>query len=317
MTNTMLRLAAFGLTAAMAALGADHSLLSLLNPDAQTFAGVQVDQAKNTALGQILLKQLPATDTHFQKFVSDSGFDPRRDLREFVVSTGGKGSPNLAVVRGAFDLAKISALATREGASITKYQGFDVISHGDADWVAFAENSIAVLGKASEVKAALARRQAGKSLDSATLNRIDKLSSANDAWFTSTSTELLAPGSTPARGKQVQGPMQAFQAIQQASGGVRLGSVVQVSVEAVARSAKDATALADVVRMFGSLSQSQSKSTEPRMQGMMALLDKVDIQASGNSVKVLLPIPQAQVEQWIQDTHKPRASVRKTSVSSH
>ena len=46
-----------------------------------------------------------------------------------------------------------------------------------------------------------------------------------------------------------------FQSISQASGGIKFGANVQIGMQAVTRSEKDAEALVDVVRFIGGLIQ--------------------------------------------------------------
>ena len=64
---------------------ADPQLLNMVPPDAKVLAGINVDQARNSPLGQFLLAMMPA-DAGFQQFVAVSGFDPRRDLHEILVA---------------------------------------------------------------------------------------------------------------------------------------------------------------------------------------------------------------------------------------
>ena len=48
-------------------------------PDAKVVAGLQVDQAKVSPFGQYVLSHMQPDDPRFQKFVSDTGFDPRAE----------------------------------------------------------------------------------------------------------------------------------------------------------------------------------------------------------------------------------------------
>ena len=103
--------------AACSAFAADSGLLSLVSPDAKVVAGIHVDRSTASQFGQFLLKQMQREDADFNKFVLATGFDPRRDLTEVIVSSSDvqqKGH-GLVVARGTFDIAKLTAQAKLSG----------------------------------------------------------------------------------------------------------------------------------------------------------------------------------------------------------
>lgn len=288
------------LGAAALSFGADHGLLNLVGPDAQFVAGLQVDQAKSSTFGQFLLKQMSGTDPEMAKFIQDAGFDPKKDLREVVIAGSNDHKADLAMVRGTFDITKISALARRENAPVSKYQGYDVIESKQGSLVAFAENSIAVMGDSASVKAALGRRQSAANLMAKSLmDQIDQVSGANDLWFVANT--MPAMGGTPAQA----GPLQALAGVQSASGGIRLGSTILLSVNATARSEKDASALADVVRMFSTMPNAQSQSGTTAKKAPFDMT-QAQINAQGSVVHVALPVSEPDVENWMQQTMQPK-----------
>src|SRR3954465_10223225 len=91
----------------LTASAADPQLLNLLMPDAKVIAGVNVDQAKGTQFGQYVLNQLQTHDAEMQRLVAQTGFDPRRDVREILVATDGNAQNKigLGLARGTFDVA--------------------------------------------------------------------------------------------------------------------------------------------------------------------------------------------------------------------
>ena len=108
---------------------ADPELLNLLAPDAKVVAGVNVEQAKGTQFGQYLLNQLQNHDSEMQKLIALTGFDPRRDVREVLVSSDGnpQAKTGLAVAKGNFDVAKITAAAVAHGATMETYGSVTII----------------------------------------------------------------------------------------------------------------------------------------------------------------------------------------------
>src|SRR5260370_26636387 len=98
---------------------ADPTLLNLVMPDAKVLAGVNVQQAKGTQFGQYILNELQSHDAEMQKLVTLTGFDPRRDVIELLVASDGTpGSRSgLALAKGTFVVAKVTASATLSGAT--------------------------------------------------------------------------------------------------------------------------------------------------------------------------------------------------------
>ena len=73
------------------------------------------------------------------------------------------------------------------------------------------------------------------------------------------------------------------------------------SGEAVARSDKDATALADVVRFLGSMVQANAPAGSAA--AITSLVQSLDIKADGHTVKLALAIPEEQVESVLASRH--------------
>src|SRR5690242_6047245 len=64
-------------------------LLSFAMPDAKIVAGAHVDAAISSALGQHVLSQMQSDNAALQKFIQDTGVDPRTDVTEIVFATDG------------------------------------------------------------------------------------------------------------------------------------------------------------------------------------------------------------------------------------
>jgi hypothetical protein len=224
----------------------DPTLLGLLMPDAKVISGIRVDSAKGSQFGQYVLSHMQTDDPGLQKFISDTGFDPRRDLNEILVATAGTSeapSP-LILGKGVFNPSQILTAARNQGATPTSYKGFDLLTH-----------------------------QGAKSTDTIT----GKL---ND----------------PALGPAVQGNL--FQAIQQASGGLKFGQSggVLITGEAVTRSPQDAAALADVIRFVAGLIQ-MNAGADPNAQQAVAVLKDLQVTPTGSTTKLSLSLSEAFLEQ--------------------
>lgn len=277
---------------------ADSGLLTLVMPDAKVVSGISVEQSKSTPFGQYLLSQMHA-DQDFEKFVAATGFDPRRDLREVLVASTAEPKKHNALVlaRGFFDPSKISQFAQSEGKTVTNFMGVNLISDtkNTTHAMAFVDSSLAIAGDVESVKGAIQRRDSKGSLPAALLAKVQETSAKNDAWFVSTIS--LAEANTSGAGITINGQIQPnmLQGITAASGGVRFGSIVLVTAEAVTRSAQDATALADVVRFMTSMAQ----MNEQKNPDFTAILNSLDLKTLNNTMTVSVSIPETRLEEMV------------------
>jgi len=291
-------------------LAADSSLLSLMMPDAKVIAGIQVDSTKSSPFGQFLLNHFQPSDPSFQDFVSQTGFDPRRDVTEVVMAsnwqTKAPTSRWLVAAKGNFDLAKITQAVQAHGGTIQSFQGVNILGGkqtGDSN-IAFLDGSSAVMGDLVSVQSAIGRRKSNLPADPGLVARLGNVRTNNDFWFTT-----LVPISEFADAmpnENLQGAMKGnlMQGITQASGGIKFGATVNISGQAVTRSDKDAQALMDVLRFVIGMIQ-QNKTQNDTAAQVCDLMDNLDITSNGTTVKMALAIPETQLEQLLGTAREP------------
>jgi hypothetical protein len=281
---------------------ADPQLISLLMPDAKVVAGLNVEQAKNSPFGQFLLARAQAGNDGLAKLTTLTGFDPRRDLQEVLVGTVGEpGQKGLVLARGTFDSARIFAAAQLGGHTVETYKGVNILTGNEDSMthaVAFLDDSIAVAGDLDSVHGAIDRRTSGNSLDPTLAAKVDQLSSSLDAWSVSTVPfAALANQKVPNVNLSQMLNSNVLKSILQTSGGVKFGAIIRLSGEAVARSAQDATALANVAQFLGNMVQANAPAASAA--AITALVQSISVQADGNTVKFALAVPEAQVENFV------------------
>ena len=305
MTN--LRNCVIGMLAATGmALAADPALLQMVPPTASVVAGMQVDQGKRTAFGRYMLAKLGASGDKAKELMAETGFDPRRDMTELLFASagpvgGGQTTGGLILARGAFDPARIAAAVHAKGGVTTSFLGVDVLSGANAKqpWaLAFLDNTTAIVGDVESVKAAVTQHAAGTPTSADLTAKVGLLSANNDFWFLTlapmSSFSTSMPDSSLGNAMQ-NGKM--FQAITQASGGVRFGDNVVVTADAVTRSDKDAQALVDVVHFLASMVQGNSQ--DATAQQMAAMLSSLVLKADANVMHLSLSVPESQLESFI------------------
>ena len=311
------------LLTAMAAFGADPQLLGLMMPDARVLAGLQVADSQSTPFGKFLLKQIPA-DAGLDNFVAATGFDPRQDLNEIVAASAGE-NQWLIAGRGTFSSTRIAGLAEMAGATVTRYQGADLIvgnpggnrnrrsdpapkSTAPVNGVAFVDSSTVLIGEVQLLKAAIDRRAAGAAFRGPLAVKAQSVSGRNQAWA---ATLTPAADLVPALGGAQAAPNMVANLLQSITGltvGLQLtGTNVTLSTEASTRSDKDAQALVDVLHFVMAMAQANRK--DPQTGGAATLADAATISANGASVQLTITVP----EQQLESLFPPQPGVKKIS----
>jgi hypothetical protein len=297
----------------------DAGLLALIPGDSTVLSGINVDQAKLSTYGLYMLNQIQIDDAGFQKFINDTGFDPRRDLSQIVTGTSGDSTSNKTVFigRGSFNSGKIANVAQAEGGKIVNYKGVDMVTHAGTSMtaaIAFLDATTAVMGQLDSVKAVIDRRGATTpALPADVIARITTLASANDAWFLSTTSPATFFASKVSDQK-VSPMLEAgmMQSVLAGSGGLKFSANgAAITAQAVARSDKDASALADVVRFFVNIVQS-SRGTSAEAAQFATVLDSIQVTTQGSNMNVFLNIPEATLEQMFMGKHTVHAGVAGT-----
>jgi len=295
---------------------ADQQLMNLMMPDAKVLAGINVDQARNSPFGQYLLSHMPNGDGGLAMLTTTTGFDPRRDLHEVLMGTLGKpGQKGLVLARGNFDAERIFAAARQGGQTVETYKGIAILTGKDESLthaVAFLEGSIAIAGDLESVQAAIDRRTANSSLDPALAAKVQQLSGSEDAWSISiVPIAALANEKVPDTNLNGMLNSDVLKAIQQTSGGIKFGAIIQISAEAVANSDQNAVALADVVHFLGNMIQANAPAASSA--AIMSLVQSLSVQTDGSTVKLALAIPEEQLESLLNAAQQNKSAHRAPS----
>jgi len=311
MKHPMLVFAAAAALFTGSALATDATLLTLIPPDAKVIAGVRAAQAASSPLGQFVLSRMGPGAQGLQSLIKASGFDPTHDVSELLVATATPGTRGQGIIsaRGVFDPAKIDSLAKAHGCTsasimgITTYKGCAGASNGA---LALPDPTTAVLGDADSVSAAISRYRSRTAPSDALQKQIqaasvDASGALNDLWFLSLVplSDLNPPPPADSAGATTHQNMNAFQKVQQASGGVRFTpESVRVAGQLVMQTDKDAQAMADILRFLASMIQSNSQKN-PTVGTLASVLSALNLTTNANVTQVALAVPEAQVEQLL------------------
>jgi len=305
---------------ALAQNSAGIDLINFAPSDTQILAGGNVASAKNSPFGQFVLSHMQLGGSQFQKFISETGFDPRTDLTEGLIASTGipKSSTRMLVAaHGSFSLAMatVEGALVNDGATINHLPGVDVIQLPSAtgdhapppNCIAFfTDGATALAGDCSIVEAGAQSKGAAPSAPPALVAKAEQWKKQDDVWFTS-----IVPLTQFLGGMPKIGPLSGiantdvFKAIQQTTGGVKFtistaqGPGIQISGEAVMDSAQNATSLLNVINFL----ESMIKMAQPGGPGIgigsiVTVLSTLQASAAGNVVSVNLTIPETTLEQF-------------------
>jgi len=294
--------------------GADPALLRLAMDQPKVIAGLDVAQAKNSPFGQRILDEMKGHEEGLQEFLSGTGFDPRRDLQEVVIMSDGvaQKSHSLVLLRGAFDRDKINRFAQAQGkVTAENYRGTEILlpqknesGHMDCA-IAILDGTIAVLGDPALVRRAIDHKNgAPANLPLEVGKLVNEWSAKNHAWFVSAAPLKELGVGNPGNDKLVPGNIPT-DAVLQARAGVRFGSVIEISGEAVARSDKDAEALADVLRFFRSAVR--LNSDKPEASELVKIADSLQVNTNGVNMTFSLSVPDEQLQKFFNSKGKAQA----------
>jgi hypothetical protein len=298
--------------AGASAFAADSQLMNLVMPDAQVMAGVNVTTASISPLGVYIIARIGTAqngnDAGLQSFINATGFDPRHDVSEILAASSGSAAAGkapapsgLLLAKGTFNVDKITAaIAAQKSQQVSTYAGALLVTSTDpkmAHAVAFIGTSIAVAGDVTSVKAALDRANGVNSVSPALATLVNSLSATEDAWSVSVaSIGALIPGIGATSGQRAANQVgQLVKNIQSSSGGIKFGSNVDVTGQAVADTPQDAAALADMIRMVSAL-VSMGAAKDPQTAAAAQLLQSLQVTTAGNAVNISASIPESQIE---------------------
>lgn len=292
------------LLSASAAFSADSALLNLVMPEARMVAGMDVERARNSYLGKKMLESMDSKDSEFAKFVALTGFDPRRDLREVILASPDANSKNspLILVRGVFDLGRINGFMKGAGVATSENIGgvdFYIKANSKEDMgFAMIDSSLAIAGSKDVVRAALNRRAgSGSALTAATYSKVQSLSRANDIWMVTSIPVAELSNALPPGGPAPSGMMggDAFKGIEQAAMGVRFGGdTMDLTAEAVSKTEKDATSIADVIRFLSTMVQ--MNRDKPEVKALASALDAMKLTTDAKTTTLMISLPVAEME---------------------
>ena len=263
----------------------DPALAALVPPEATMLAGVRMEAVRATPLYQkiIATKALSQLDD----FARETGFDPRRDVRELLITSNGK--DGLVAARGTFN--------TRAFENMTKssYKGYTLYSR-DRGGVALIDSSTAIAGTLPAVRAALDRRRAGnRSGPAELLARARQIPPENQLWSVGTGFDSLLAGRIPQEGNAANFS-RILQSLENTTVAADFRTGVNGFIDGTCRTDQDAKNLGDAARGLVGLGRLSVPENQPEL---LRLWDGIKVYQQQRTIKITVAIPQDLIDKLL------------------
>jgi hypothetical protein len=290
----LFRLLACTFTAAlaMAQPRIDNVLVKMVPPGSTSLVSARMDQIKSTEFYRKLLEQqkLPQVE----RFAKETGFDPRRDVREILFASTATGGVLLA--RGSFQV-KQEPLQQAE-AKLIRHGEYSIWSLQDSGFC-ILDKTLAAAGDLQSLRAALDEWKSGKHTGAAPLLAHTKdIDAKTQFWGVSTGFATFLADNIPRAGGRAGGIdfSRIFRGLENTWFQADFTNGFKADLRGVTAAEQDAVNLRDTAKGligFGRLSVPESQPE------MLKLWDGIVVEQQGQSVTVKMDIAQNLVDQLV------------------
>lgn len=252
---------------------ADAALPNFLPADTKALIGLRLRAITGSKLFQGLATQAVNAGSDWMTVASMVGFDPLKDIDEILIASaaGRQNAPALMVVRGRFDLERLSAGAKR-------YHGVALLSGSKANGtIALLDGSTALAGDVTLVHTAIDQR-GGTAEVSGLLAKAEDLREHYDIWGVGEIPQGAAAAVTQAPG---------IDSIDRFEFGLLLSHGIEASADLHGRSAKDLEKLSASLQLF------KAMASQP---GQAASGVKLETRLEGNTLHLSVAVPEEELK---------------------
>jgi hypothetical protein len=267
----------------------DNVLEQMVPPGSTSLVGARMTELKQTVLYRKLVaaQTLPQVD----QFARDTGFDPRRDVRELLFAETPKGSVLLA--RGSFHLNT----GVLQGATKTRHGEYDIWGKRESGGFCVLDSTLAVAGDVPAIEAALDEWKSGTHTGAKPLlARAAGLNPLAQFWGISTGLAGFLAEHPPAVAPGLDFSA-IFRGLQDTAFQADLSAGLRLEIHGTTATEKDAINLRDAVRGIVGLGRLQVPENQPEL---LRLWDGIVTVQQGRSISIKADIGQDLVDKLIQ-----------------
>lgn len=263
----------------------DPALAALAPADSTMLAGVRMESIRSTPLYRKMLASQALAQ--LDEWARETGFDPRRDVRELLIASSGKDA--LVAARGTF---KPHAF---EGMAKGSYKGYTLYTR-DRGGVALVDASTAIAGDLPSVRAALDRRESGdRSGPAELLARARQIPPQNQIWSVSNGFENILTRAIPESGNAAN-VGRVLRSLENTTAAADLRAGINGSLKGLCLTEQDAKNLGDAARGLVGLGRLSVPENQPEM---LRLWDGIKVDQQQRTIDITVAIPEELVDKLV------------------
>jgi hypothetical protein len=266
----------------------DNVLVKMVPPGSTALMGVHMDQVRQTALYRKLLADQNLTQ--LDQFSRETGFDPRRDVRELLFATTPQGGVMLA--RGAFHLNPPALKEMKK----TRHGEYEIWNNGKNGFC-LLDSTLAVAGEIPAIEAALEEWKSGShTAAQSLLARAVNVNPHAQIWGISTGAASFLADHLPPASSGLDFS-KVFRGLEDTWFQADLNAGLRAEVHGTTSSEKDAINLRDAVRGMVGLGRLNVPENQPEM---LRLWDGVTVDQQGRALTLRADIAQELIDRLVQ-----------------
>jgi hypothetical protein len=268
----------------------DNVLAKLIPADSQALFGARMEQLRSAPLYTKLLGQqkLPQLDS----FAGETGFDPRRDVRDLIVASNGRPNTSVLLARGTFHVADVKTLKK------VQYRGFVLsVSPKEDSGFCIMDNTLAIAGPTASMKAALDHYlSAGKYETTELLNQARAVPQQFQVWSVSVGGSDFLANSLPREGNAANFG-KIFRSMENTHFQADLSHGLNATAQGQCRTDADAKSLSDAVRGLIGFGRLSVPDNQPEL---LRLWDGLKVEQNQRTVTISANIAQDLIDKLVQ-----------------
>jgi hypothetical protein len=252
----------------------DNVLIRMVPPASTSLVGVHMQELEST---DSFRKMLPSRALDgIDEFAAETGFDPRRDVREVLFATTPNGE--IVLARGQF---KISPAAVKESKRIRSGE-YTIWTRGTSGFC-ILDSTLAAAGEVPAVEAALAEwKQGNHATGQALAARAGAIDPSAQLWGVATGEGSFLAEHLPKGGSGLDFS-KIFRELADTWFAADLRNGLRLQAHGVAANEKDASNLRDAVRGMVGLGRLNVPEDEPEM---LRVFDGITAEQQGRTIDV-------------------------------
>ena len=266
----------------------DNVLMNMVPPGSTALVGAQMDQIRQTELYKKLLaaRKLSQLD----EFSAQTGFDPRRDVRELLFAATPHGPVLLA--RGAFH---VNESVMRDAKKI-RHGEYTILAQDNDQGLTILDATLAAAGQVEAIEAALDEWKSGTHTAARPLlARAQAIDPKSQIWGVSTGTAAFIADHLPANNSPLD-LSRILQGLTDTSFEADFNSGLRSDIHGTSGNVRDAMNLRDVVRGMVGLGRLRVPENHPEL---LRFWDGVTVDQQDRAVTVRIDIPQDLIDRLI------------------